>query len=263
MYKKILFLIVTLILTACQTTQTPSVSTGNTSSSSGAGFDKTKAARNRVNNGLTYLSRNNLERAKFHLDKAISFDPDLGDVHYAFGLYYQKVHEYDKANRHFREALSTDSDNPSYLNAYGAFLCERKDYKDANKYFNRAIKVPNYTNVSLAYYNIGFCAVKRKDMATAEDNFRKALNRNPNMSQALYEMAQIAYAKGNFSLAQSYVMRFEKNSSITSQSAWLGLRIAHYLRDKDEIGRYGIILTQRFPDSEETAIYLSDKKRWM
>jgi type IV pilus assembly protein PilF len=254
-----------LLISACETTR--NTTTGNVGSSTSKvttnSFDKKKAAVNRVNSGLTYLNHNNFERAKFHLDKALSYDPDSGNVHYALGIYYQRVKSFKKADEHFEEALDIDSKNPQYLNAYGAFLCEKGEYNASEKAFKKAISIPTYSDVAYAYYNMGFCALKQDKIEKAEENFRKALNRNRRLGGALIEMAKLEFDKKRYSRAMSYIKRYESDAKTTSESAWLALRTAHYMRDKDAIARYGLILQQRFPDSEETATFLDNKKRWM
>lgn len=253
------------LVTACETTRETKTTNIGTSSTSqdNAGFDKKKAANNRVNSALTYLSRNNFERARFHLDRALQYDPASGDVNYAFGLYYQRVKESDKAKKHFSKALDIDRKNPIYLNAYGAYLCEQGSYIQADEMFFKAIQIPTYTDVAFAFYNVGFCALKQNDVVKAENYFRKALNRNRRMTDALIEMSKIEFSKKRYSRANGYLKRFESSHRKTAESAWLGLRLAHYLRDKDAIASYGVLLEQRFPDSDETATYLNEKKRWM
>lgn len=253
------------LLSACETTRdTSTINVGGRASNvSTDGFDKKKAAASRVNSGLTYLNHNNFERAKFHLDKALKYDPESGNVNYALGIYYQRVNDEKKSQHHFKEALDFEPKNPQYLNAYGAFLCDKGDFEKAETTFQKAIEIPSYTDVSYAYYNVGFCALKQNQTEKAEEFFRKSLNRNKRMASALIEMAKIEFDKKRYNRALSYIKRYENNSNPTAEAAWLGLRIAHYVRDKDAIAQYGLTLEQRFPDSEETASYLDDKKQWM
>lgn len=254
-----------LFVSGCQTTRETSTNNigGRASNIADDGFDKKKAAQNRVNSGLTYLNHNNFERAKFHLDRALSYDPKSSKVHYALGIYYQRVNALDKAEQHFDDALDSEPENPEYLNAYGAYLCEKGDYVKSNKVFQKAISIPTYTEVSYTYYNVGFCMLKQSKIDDAEEYFRKALNRNKNMANALIEMAKIEFNKERYERAVSYINRYENNSKTTSESAWLALRAAHYLRDKDSIARYSSILEENFPDSNETALFLDNKKQWM
>ena len=259
--------IITMILfvSACETTrETQHNNMGAISSSSPpkGEFDKSKAAEKRVGMGLTYINAQNFKRAKFHLDKALTYDPKSSNVHYALGIYFQRVREFNKAEIHFKRALSLDDGRPEYMNAYGAFLCEKGNFESADKMFMRAIEVPTYTDVASAFYNVGLCALKQNNMDKAAEYFRKSLNRDRRRSDALIEMAKIEFTKKRYARTLQYVRRYEQ-SRTTAESAWLGLKAAHFLRDKDAIARYGIILEQRFPDSEETAEYLDNKKQWM
>ncbi|WP_444995005.1 type IV pilus biogenesis/stability protein PilW [Aliikangiella sp. IMCC44359] len=265
MIKKIAIVLIGCLLVACETTR--QTQTGNVGRSTkpavDGGFDKKAAAEKRVGYGLTYLKSQNYPRAKFHFDKAYSYNPDSGNVHYALGIYFQRIKELEKSEEHFKEALSIDRNRPEYLNGYGAFLCEKGDYNTAEKYFQKAIKIPTYTDVASAFFNIGFCALKQNKIDKADDYFRKALNRDRRRPDALMEMAKIEFGKKRYKRVLNYIQRFEQNASTTSESAWLALKAAHYLRDKDTIAKYGLILERRFPDSDETAEYLDDKKRWM
>lgn len=265
MIRTTIFLILLFLISACETTRESRTNNigATTTNVKEHSFDKKKSAVNRVNSGLTYLNHNNFERAKFHLDRAHQYDPSSGDVHYALGIYFQRVKEFKKAEKHFDKALRIDSKNPLYFNAYGAFLCDKGEYKEADKMFHKAINIPTYTDVAFAFYNVGFCALRQNDMVKAEEYFRKALNRNRRMADALIEMAKIEYSKKRYARAMRYIKRFESNGKATSESAWLGLRTAHFIRDKNDIGHYSLILEQRFPDSEETAKYLDEKKQWM
>ncbi|MET1255761.1 type IV pilus biogenesis/stability protein PilW [Aliikangiella maris] len=263
--RKLIILSLGFILVACETTRkTETGNIGRTVKPSAEGrFNKIEAAEKRVGYGLTYIKYHNYTRAKFHLDKALEYNPKSGNVHYGLGIYYQRIKEREKAREHFEEALSIDNKKPEYMNAFGAFLCEGGEYKKAEAEFQKAIKVPTYTDIASAFYNIGLCALKQNNIDKADDYFRKALNRDRHRPDALIEMAKIEFIKKRYSRVLDYVRRFESSAATTSESAWLGLKAAHYLRDKDTIAKYGVILEERFPDSEETAEYLDNKRQWM
>jgi type IV pilus assembly protein PilF len=261
--KKLACLLVIFLIAACQTSRETTISSSNRASVSSGKFEKKESAVKRAEIGLTYLGQGVLDRAKFHLDRALQYDDELGDVHYGLAIYYQRVKEKDLSRQHFEKSLRIESKNPNYLNAYGAFLCEIDEFEQADKMFQRAIDIPTYSEVSKTFYNVGLCALKQNDSDKAQANFRNALNRNPNMAGALIGMAQIEFDKERYERAMSYIKRFENNSRVTAESSWLGLRVAHFIRDKDAIARYSLILEQRFPDSHETSAYLDNKKRWM
>jgi len=262
--KIITVLITILLVSACETTrQTERGNIGATTSVPAKGdFDKIKAAEKRVGMGLTYINAQNFHRAKYHLDKALNYNPRSGNVHYALGIYFQRVREFDKSEEHFKKALKIDEKRPEYLNAFGAFLCEKGEYKKADKLFMRAIDIPTYTDVASAFYNVGFCALKQNNIERAAEYFRKSLNRDSRRPDALIEMAKIEFDKKRYERTMAYVKRFEQTKT-TAESAWLGLKAAYQLKDRDAVGRYETILKERFPDSEETAEYLDSKQQWM
>lgn len=252
------------LISACETTRETQSNRPGAGGvvSAGVDFDKVKAAEKRVSYGLTYINNQNYLRAKYHLDKALEYNSKSGNVHYALGIYFQRIKEFKSSQRHFERALSIDGKRPEYLNAYGAFLCEKGEYAKAEENFMRAIAIPTYSDVASAFYNVGFCALKQNQIAKAGEYFRKTLNRDRHRPNALIELAKIEFDKKRYERALNYIRRYEQIKT-TSESAWLGLKSAHYLRDKDAIARYGLILEQRFPDSEETAEYLDNKKQWM
>lgn len=263
---RIIIVLSLIILAGCETTRKTTTRNMGVSNTQvvGEGFDKKEAAVQRVNIALNYLGRQNgLKRAKFHLDRAVTYDANLPSAYYGLGIYYQRIKEYDVADENFKKAIKMDGENPVYLTAYATFLCDRQEYKKADKMFSQAIDIPTYTDVHIAHFNRGLCAQKQNDVDKAQTYFLKALNRNPKMSGALLEMAKIEYTKNRYSRAQQYIKRFEEETQVSAASAWLGLRVAHFLRDKDSIAKYGVILQQSFPDSQETIDYLDEKSRWM
>lgn len=255
------------VVSACETTR--EVSNQNLGPSSSAtfvedkAFDKKVAAEKRVNFGLTYISTGNYQRAKVHLDKALSYAPDFGDVHYALGIYYQRVKDKKESEKYFKKALKIEPNRPEYLNAYGAFKCEKGEFKAADDLFQQAINIPTYSDIAMVFYNVGFCALKQNDVVKAETFFRKSLNRDSQRPGALFEMAKIEFDKNRYERSMSYLKRFEQFRRVTPESALLGLKASYYLKDKDAFAKYELILEQRFPDSEATAIYLDNKQQWM
>ncbi|MEE4244557.1 MAG: hypothetical protein V2I33_04055, partial [Kangiellaceae bacterium] len=63
-------------LVGCSTKSTTEVTNFEGSSTVSSTFDSTNAAIKRVEAAKRYLGRGNLERAKFHLDKAAEHDDD-------------------------------------------------------------------------------------------------------------------------------------------------------------------------------------------
>jgi len=263
---KVGFLIVLVAsITACETTSRSSVNSIGASGTptTTSNFDKAKAAQIRLSAGLQYLSKGSYENAKRHLDKALALGANSANVHFGIGYYYEKVKEPKKARESYKKALRIEPKNPDFLNGYGSFLCGEGDFKQAEKYFSKAINTPIYPDIASALMNAGVCAKRAGRKSQANAYFRKALNRNNKLPTALIEMADAEFGQKRYRRAYSYIQRYEEVSKPTAKSLWLALRIAHFQKNKDDLASYAIKLEQLFPDSEETATYLDNRKQWM
>ncbi|MFT6734890.1 MAG: type IV pilus assembly protein PilF [Polaribacter sp.] len=259
-------LIIFSLLSACQTSSTTLTRSSNAGSSSSVSgdFSREKAAKIRLGAGLQYLQAGSLKNAKRHLDKALEFGADSGAVHFALAYYFEQVKEYKKAKKSYKKSLKIEPKNPDFLNGYASYLCGQKDFVKADEYYKKAINVPVYPEIASAYLNAGVCAMRSEQFEVASEYFRKALNRNSQLSQALLEMAKLQYMSKDYERSATYLERFESLvSNPRSDALWLGLKIAYFQKDKDAKASYANKLEQLFPDSNETAEYLDNKTTWM
>lgn len=263
--KSILFIAAVLLTTACETTSNSNIRSIGTSGSptTKEDFNRQKAAQTRLSAGLQYLNQGSYQNAKRHLDKALALGANSPNVHFGIAYYYEKVKEFSKAEKSYKKALKMAPKNPDFLNGYAAFLCGAGKYSDADKFYQKAIDTPIYPEIAAALVNAGVCAKRAGDNQKAAAYFRKALNRNSKLPVALIEIAEAEFDKKRYDRAHSYIKRFESVAKPTAKSLWLGLRVAHFRKEKDDLGSYAIKLEQMFPDSEETANFLDNQKQWM
>lgn len=255
-----ILLAISTALVGCQTTSktTVSAATNDGIEVPKGEADATKAAEIRLALGLKYVENGYMERAKQNLIKAYEHKPDMPDVLYGLGYYYQAVYEYDKADRYYQRALDEAPDNPDYLNAYGAFLCEsKKEYAKGIEYFMEAVSKPEYTLVGETYENAGFCSISAGQYEQAAEYFEKALTLSPNLSKTLYGLAEAHYKRGNARRASDYLYRFEGKSRPTANSLLLGYKVAKELNHRGNMKSYGEKLMQLFPDSKQANEYLT------
>jgi type IV pilus assembly protein PilF len=262
MYRLAGFMVWIVLLSACTTESTSSIKNfeGNTTVSSQ--FDPELAAQKRVAAARLYLQQNNLERAKFHLDRAYQHKEDYPDLHFTLGYYYQMAKNYDLADKAFRQAIRLDDKNAEYKNGYGQFLCVVKKYDQAEDYFNMAIHDRTYSNTAMALVNAGNCKAQQNKLDEAVDYYRRALNINPKLPAALLEMAQYEYLQGRYDRTVQYLNRFREVAPLNPRSLWIGLRAAHKLGDKDAVSSYALKLQNLYPDSAETLEYLNSREQW-
>lgn len=259
-YLNWVLLTASVVLVGCQTTTRTKVSasTNDGIEVSKNKYDATKAAQQRLALGLKYIEAGYMERAKQNLVKAYEHDPDMPDVLYGLGYYYQAVYEYDKADRYYQLALDESPRNPDYLNAYGAFLCEsKKEYAKGVDYFLKAISQPDYTSVGEAYENAGFCSLNGGQLIKSEEYFEKALSFNPNLTKSLYGLASVHFAKENHKRASDYIYRFEGKTRPTASLLLLGFKVAKAMNHRINMKSYGQKLMQLYPNSQQANEYLT------
>lgn len=218
---------------------------------------KNEKALTRIQLGLGYLKVGNTQQAKFNLEKAKRFSPNLVQVYTAFAHYFDTVGEPEQAIIAYEKALTLDGDNADTLNNYGVFLCRQDEFAKAEKQILKAIAVPSYTLVAQSYENLSLCQLKAKTFPKAEFYLKKAIDHSPNRASALLQMMRLQYAKADYKSAQAYLYRYEKSARRISSEA---LALAFKIYDKQHNARtaknYANMLVKMFPASFESKQYI-------
>jgi len=183
---------------------------------------------------------------------ATQIAPDYAPAYRVLGITYAALRDDRNAEQSFQRALRLDPADPDNNDSYGLFLCQRKREQEGIKYFLTALRNPLYTMPEKSWVNAGVCADQSGDTAAAEDYFQKAIRLNPLQPQALYHMAEIAYRRGDYPAAKSYLLRLPPEVAPNAKLLWLQLRIERRLGDRDAEASYGFQLRKNFPDAPET-----------
>jgi type IV pilus assembly protein PilF len=205
--------------------------------------------------GAAYYGAGQMSVAVQELKEAISADPGYGPAHSQLGLVYMTLKEDALAQRSFERALKIDPTDSSTNNNYGMFLCQRKREKEAMKYFATALKNPLYATPENAYTNAGVCSRLLGDDVKAEEWLRKALALQPNQSQALYQLADIAFKRNELATARTLLNRHMQVSTPSADALWLGVRIEQRLANRTALASYGAQLNNRYPDAPQTKAF--------
>jgi len=245
---RISILVFVAVLAGC-TTQTNKSETG----------EPRNAAENRARIhtelGAAYYGAGQMPVAVQELKEAISADPNYGPAHSQLGLVYMTLKEDKLAQQSFERALRIDANDSSANNNYGLFLCQRKREKEAMKYFAAALKNPLYATPENAYTNAGVCWRMQGDDIKAEESLRKALALQPNQSQALYQLADIAFKRDELMNARTLLNRHMQVSTPSADALWLGARIERRLGNRTAMSSYGTQLNNRYPGTAQTKAY--------
>jgi type IV pilus assembly protein PilF len=204
-----------------------------------------------------YYERAQLGVALDELNQALQADRDYAPAYSVRGLVHMALREDKEAEEDFQRSLNLDNTDSDTHNNYGWFLCQRDRAKEAIPQFMAAIKNPLYATPGLAYLNAGLCSKKAGNNKDAEEFLQKALLVQPELTQAMYALAELNFANADYSAAKKYFADFsQKTDNLTAEQLWLGVRINRKVRDRNSEASYATQLRNRFPDARETQMLI-------
>lgn len=198
-----------------------------------------------------YFQSGNLIVALEELTIAISINPNYAQAYSTRGLVLYYIKEFESAEKDFQRALSLNDKDPEISNNYGWYLCQTGKVKESIDYFLKAIRNPLYQTPEVAHLNAGACYVKLGELDLAEDFIRKTLRFSPDNLQALFQLAEISYKRGNYDAARERLMSVVRKIEPTADMLWLLLRIERRLGDKTAEASLTTQLRRKYPDSPE------------
>ena len=252
-------LLLAVITLACLTTGCVTETTGRQMPEA----SDAEAAQINLQLGVGYLREGNLESAQVKLEKAVDQDPKLITAHTALALVYERLGDIEGAEREYRRAVDLDPRDPDALNYMASFLFRQPGrHTEAQNYYERALAVPlseQYANKAMIYTNAGVCA-KRTDLAQAEVYLRTALANDPRYAEALLQMADVTYERGNYLQSRAFLERYIAAARDSPAVLWLGVRVENALGDVNAAADYAARLKSEFPESVETRLLLEQER---
>lgn len=224
------------------------------STTSDTDADARGRARIHTDLSVNYLEIRNLGVALEEAGIAQRTDPSYAPAFNVAGLIYIELKDDRMAEESFRQALRINSRDADTSNNYGTFLCDRKREAEGIKHFLVAISDPLYQFPDRSYVNAGVCARRRGDLAGAENYFRNALKFQPNQIQALYQLADMSYARASYAETRTVLARLVPVASGSPEILWLMLRTERRLGDGNALDSLAHQLRTNFPDSKEAAL---------
>ena len=251
----------TVAFAACSSTTTTRTVTDTTPSTPTISRAEQVRERARVHTDLAagYFELANMNVALEEVREALRADPTYGPAYNVAALIHSELKQDKLAQQNFQQALRINPLDSDANNNYGRFLCDRKREDEAMRYFIAALRNPLYQTPDLSYLNAGLCSRRRGDAAAAEEYFQQALKVRPNQPQALYQLAELAYARGAYPQAKTYLNRFSQHANANAEVLWLALRVERKLGDRDAAASYGKQLTNNYPESKEARALLAGR----
>jgi type IV pilus assembly protein PilF len=217
---------------------------------------KRDSARIHTELGAGYFSQNQIAIALEEFTEASRIDPSYPMAHNGLGLVYSALGEDTKADMSFKRAISLDPTNSESRNNYGTFLCTRNRIDESITQFMEAVKNPLYTTKDIAFLNAGLCSLRKNDIDGAENYLQRALQVQPLLHRASYELAQIQFNRKKYGLAREY-LQTPLVGNPTPEVLWLAIRVERQLGDRDAEASYSLELRRNYPNSEQAKALLS------
>ncbi len=240
-----------LLVAGCGTQPIEPASQRTQSTTSDTDDDARGRARIHTDLAVNYLEIRNLGVALEEAGIAQRSDPTYGPAFNVAGLIYSELRDDRMAEENFRQAVRINARDSDANNNYGTFLCQRKREAEGIKYFMAAVSDPLYQTPDRSYVNAGVCARRLGDFAEAENHFRNALRFQPNQIQALYQLADMAYARANYAEARVQLQRLIPVSAGSPEILWLMIRTERRLGGGNSLDSLSHQLRSNFPNSQE------------
>jgi type IV pilus assembly protein PilF len=207
-----------------------------------------------------YYQRAQLGVAMDEVTQALNADSDYAPAYSVRGLVHMSLKEDKEAEEDFKHSLRLDNTDSDTHNNYGWFLCQRGREKESIPQFMSALKNPMYATPGLAYLNAGVCSRKAGNNKDAEEFLQKALIVQPDMAQAMFALADLNFANGDYFAAKKYFSDYsQKTDNMTAEQLWLGVRINRKVHDRNSEASFATQLRNRFPDAPETQMLIHGK----
>lgn len=217
-----------------------------------------EAARTRISLALEYLKAGNNTQAKFNLERAAKFAPDLPEAHYTLAYYFEQVKEYQQAKEAYKTALKLVPNDPNTLNNYGTFLCRIGEYDEATTQLLKAIDTRGYLRVSQSYENLALCAVKQDKFELALDYLNSAVQHDGQSQSALIALAGLYYAKSDLHQALRVLERYAENGFISSRSLFLEYLLHQEMGHLEQSEKIATTLVQTYPQSYQAQAIIKE-----
>ncbi len=140
--------------------------------------------------GYRQQMKGNLEQAVDLYKKSIEAFP-TAEAHTFLGWTYSFMGRVDDAIAECHKAIEVDPTFGNPYNDIGAYLLQKGETDEAIPWFERALEAPRYESYCYPHMNLGRAYEARRDWLRAREEFRKAIDENPEYKPARQGLARI------------------------------------------------------------------------
>lgn len=201
--------------------------------------------------GISYFEAGKYEIAMEEANKALAKEPQNADAHNLLGSVYLRLNDNANAEEEFKKALQIAPQNADALNNMGLVLCKTNRVDASLEFFGKALSTPRYPRAAQTLVNAGVCINKKQDYAASEKYFVKALEQEPFMPIALYQLALSYFKTGRSDMAESRIDALHKQISPNAASLYLLASIEQARGNNSKADQYRQRIASQFPQSNE------------
>ncbi len=198
-----------------------------------------------------YYERGQMEIALQELDMAVKLDPRNAKIYNVYGLIYAMLGEEAKAQANFQSAIELAPNDSEIRQNWGWYLCSHGKPRESLAEFELAVRNPLYRTPDIALVNAGKCAAEIGETRRAEDYYRRALQANPNSTQAAYNLALLKFREAKYDDARIMIRRVAQQPTVFPEALYLAMCIERGLGDRAAEASFVSQLRNRFPQSPE------------
>ncbi len=160
-----------------------------------------------LQDGQSMLDNNDLERAKMVLEQALQADPTFAPAMILLSKVYLRMGNMDSTKKYINNAIETDLENQEYrdefdrLNEINTLMADgKRNFQNGelkNAYDSYRIVLEKFPFFAKAAFSMGQVKFREKDYSAAVEQYKKALNLNPQYENARTGILNIVKIKFN------------------------------------------------------------------
>ncbi|MFI5096182.1 MAG: tetratricopeptide repeat protein, partial [Candidatus Acidiferrales bacterium] len=180
------------------------------------------------------MTQNYFEDAIPLLESGLKIAPQRADLHAALGESYFMSGKEEKAIEEFKSLVALDPSARSYA-FLGLSYRHLGRFDEAKKYFEAGLKQDPHDASCL--YNMGYIEERQGNHARAEVLLQEALRSNPDLSEAMLELANLRIENKRFQEAAELLRRYVKVSREPSSGYYKLAMVERSLHQMDAAQR--------------------------
>lgn len=191
------------------------------------------------NRGSSLLRMNDTTGAGRYLSKAERFEPDSADTQILIGEVLRREGNLDRAEARYKKALAFEPDSPEAHLNLGVVYGMKGRTSEALHEFQAAAHNEQFAHRDLAYDNIGKIHLDRQDLEMAEEAFRSAVTLNDRWSGSQVNLGRVLYKKGEIvDAANCFVRAVDLDPNSTEARYRLALAYTRLGQRADAIAEF-------------------------